>query len=202
MSNPTACIIVIGNEILSGRTQDKNIAYIASGLAATDTLVRALLRHEADAGDRHLPLLLWWALESHAEDGREELLALVAVPASWRAPTFRRELAERLGRRFTADQGPRRHYTLRQGVYSEWIIDRAPEHLRRNLEFCARLLEATPGPEEALLLAQGMARGLAGPRVTTPPPALLQAIDQALVKRKAGLVPGPMTQGLHPRPGH
>jgi putative membrane-bound dehydrogenase-like protein len=142
-------------------------------------VVRALLRHEADAGDRHLPLLLWWALESHAEDGREELLALVADPASWRAPTFRRELAERLGRRFTADQGPRRHYTLRQGVYSEWIIDRAPEHLRRNLEFCARLLEATPGPEEALLLAQGMARGLAGPRVTTPPPALLQAIVAA-----------------------
>jgi putative membrane-bound dehydrogenase-like protein len=135
-------------------------------------VVRALLQHEADAGDRHLPLLRWWALESHAEDGREELLGLVADPANWRAPTFRRELAERLGRRFTADQGPRRHYTLRQGVYSEWIIDRAPEHLRRNLEFCARLLAAAPGPDEASLLAQGMARGLSGPRVSGPPPAL------------------------------
>ena len=103
----------------------------------------------------------------------------MADPASWRAPTFRAELAERLGRRFTADQGPRRHYTLRQGVYSDWIIDRAPEHLRRNLEFCARLLEAAPGPEEALLLARGMARGLAGPRVPAPPPALLQAIVAA-----------------------
>ncbi len=28
----TACLIIIGNEILSGRTQDKNIQYIASGL--------------------------------------------------------------------------------------------------------------------------------------------------------------------------
>ena len=28
----TACVIVIGNEILSGRTQDKNLAYIAKGL--------------------------------------------------------------------------------------------------------------------------------------------------------------------------
>ena len=145
-------------------------------------VVRALLRHEADAADRHLPLLLWWALESHAEDGREDLLGLVADPASWRAPTFRRELAERLGRRFTADQGPRRHYTLRQGVYSEWIIDRAPEHLRRNLEFCARLLAAAPGPEEASLLAQGMARGLAGPRVPNPPPALLEAVASAWSK--------------------
>ncbi len=30
---PTACMIVIGNEILSGRTQDKNLAWIAKQLA-------------------------------------------------------------------------------------------------------------------------------------------------------------------------
>jgi len=29
---PMACLIIIGNEILSGRTQDKNIQFIASGL--------------------------------------------------------------------------------------------------------------------------------------------------------------------------
>ena len=27
-----ACLILIGNELLSGRTQDKNMAYIANGL--------------------------------------------------------------------------------------------------------------------------------------------------------------------------
>jgi len=32
MQAPTACLIIIGNEILSGRTQDKNLAYIASEL--------------------------------------------------------------------------------------------------------------------------------------------------------------------------
>ncbi|MCL6608281.1 MAG: competence/damage-inducible protein A, partial [Geminicoccaceae bacterium] len=26
---PTACLVIIGNEILSGRTQDANLAYIA-----------------------------------------------------------------------------------------------------------------------------------------------------------------------------
>jgi len=31
-SNPTACLIVIGNEILSGRTQDKNVAWLAREL--------------------------------------------------------------------------------------------------------------------------------------------------------------------------
>ena len=32
MANPTACLIVIGNEVLSGRTQDLNIKYLATGL--------------------------------------------------------------------------------------------------------------------------------------------------------------------------
>jgi molybdenum cofactor synthesis domain-containing protein len=31
--SPTACMIIIGNEILSGRTQDKNLAWIAKELA-------------------------------------------------------------------------------------------------------------------------------------------------------------------------
>lgn len=33
MQTPNACLIVIGNEILSGRTQDENIRFTASGLA-------------------------------------------------------------------------------------------------------------------------------------------------------------------------
>src|ERR1700709_2523095 len=28
----TACVLIIGNEILSGRTQDENLAYLATGL--------------------------------------------------------------------------------------------------------------------------------------------------------------------------
>jgi len=32
MSNPTACLIIIGNEILSGRTIDKNLAWLAEHL--------------------------------------------------------------------------------------------------------------------------------------------------------------------------
>ncbi len=32
MPNPTACLLVIGNEVLSGRTQDLNIKFIATGL--------------------------------------------------------------------------------------------------------------------------------------------------------------------------
>ncbi len=32
MTNPTACVVVIGNEVLSGRTQDANINFLAKGL--------------------------------------------------------------------------------------------------------------------------------------------------------------------------
>src|ERR1700753_28482 len=32
MTNPTACLLVIGNEVLSGRTQDANIRFLALGL--------------------------------------------------------------------------------------------------------------------------------------------------------------------------
>ena len=33
-TNPTACLLVIGNEVLSGRTQDLNIRFLATGLGA------------------------------------------------------------------------------------------------------------------------------------------------------------------------
>jgi molybdenum cofactor synthesis domain-containing protein len=36
----TACVIIIGNEILSGRTQDENLAYIAKGLAQVGVVLR------------------------------------------------------------------------------------------------------------------------------------------------------------------
>jgi molybdenum cofactor synthesis domain-containing protein len=34
MTNPTACLLIIGNEVLSGRTQDANLQYIARRLGA------------------------------------------------------------------------------------------------------------------------------------------------------------------------
>jgi molybdenum cofactor synthesis domain-containing protein len=36
----TACVIIIGNEILSGRTQDANLAYIAKGLNEVGVVLR------------------------------------------------------------------------------------------------------------------------------------------------------------------
>ncbi len=139
-------------------------------------IVRALLTREEDATDKHLPLLIWWAIESQADTGREELLALIKDPAVWKSSVFRTQIAGRIGKRYTADQGPRKYYTLKQGVYSEWLIDRAPEHLRRNLEFGGRLLAAAPGKEEAALLLAGMGEGLTGPQVESAPRILRETV--------------------------
>jgi molybdopterin-biosynthesis enzyme MoeA-like protein len=38
--NPTACILVIGNEVLSGRTQDANIRFLAQRLGDIGIPVR------------------------------------------------------------------------------------------------------------------------------------------------------------------
>jgi molybdenum cofactor synthesis domain-containing protein len=39
-ANPTACIVVIGNEVLSGRTQDMNVQFLATRLGAAGIPVR------------------------------------------------------------------------------------------------------------------------------------------------------------------
>ncbi len=141
-------------------------------------IVRALLAHDIDAADKHLPLLLWWALENTVDTGRDDVLALVRDPAVWRTKMFSTHLAERLAQRITADQGPRKYFTLKQGTYSEWIIERAPEHLARNLAFAARLLEAAPDAAATTRLINGFARGLTGAVVDEVPPALRRAVDR------------------------
>lgn len=132
-------------------------------------VIRQLLAHDEDATDKHIPLLIWWAIEAKAHSGREELIALVSDPAVWQSKIFSAHLADRIGMRYTADQGPRKYYNLKHGVYSEWKVERAPEYLSRNLTMCARLLEATPAPAQADALLAGMARGLTGPPVEVVP---------------------------------
>jgi len=153
-------------------------------------IIRGLLGRDEDLADKHLPLLIWWAIESQADSGREELLAMVKDPAVWKSRIFRTQIAGRLGRRYTADQGPRKHYTLHQGVYSDWLIDRAPEYLQRNLELCGRMLAAVPSPAEAEILLAGMAEGLTGPRVDSVPRILREAMARSWSspQRSASLV--------------
>lgn len=151
-------------------------------------IIRGLLARDEDATDKHLPLLIWWAIESQADTGREELLAMLGDPEVWKTKIFSGYIAERLGRRYTADQGPRKYYTLKQGSYSDWQIERAPEYLSRNLGLCARLLAAAPDARSRDLLVAGMAAGLTGRTVEDVPAAMKATVDE-LWKSRPRTVP-------------
>lgn len=146
-------------------------------------IIRQLLAHDEDVGDLHIPLLIWWAIENKLDTGREELMALVHDPAVWKMKIFSKFIAERVGMRLTADQGPNKYYTLKQGVYSGWLIERWPPHLRRNLEAGARLLQAAPGDADADLLVAGMAAGLTGRPVESVPPNLKDLVGRLWTSR-------------------
>ncbi len=62
--------------------------------------VRRLLKYDEDFTDPHIPLLIWWAIEAHAEEGRKEIEALAADPETWKSKIFREVIAERLCRRY------------------------------------------------------------------------------------------------------
>jgi putative membrane-bound dehydrogenase-like protein len=141
-------------------------------------IIRELLAHDEDVDDRHIPLLIWWAIESKANTGREEIVALVKDPAIWKTKIFAKYIAERVGMRYTADQGPNQYYVLKQGVYTGWQIDRFPEYLNRNLDLCARLLSAAPSPENSDRIVAGMAEGLVGGEVAGAPKSLKAIVGQ------------------------
>ena len=119
------------------RTQ---LASTARRLLASDALpiIRELLLRSEDAGDKHQPLLIWWALESKCGAARDAVLAMLDDRSLWRAPIFQRMIASRLGQRFAA------------------------ERTDRGLEICAVLLALAPDAESRLRLAEGMDAGLQG----------------------------------------
>jgi cytochrome c5 len=141
-------------------------------------ILRQLFTREEDADDLHIPLLIWWAIESKLDTGREELIALAGDPSVWQSTVFSTHIVPRIGRRYAADQGLNRHYTLKEGAYSAWYIDRSTPHLRRNLESCDRLLRVAPTPADADLLLAGMAEGLAGPPVDAVPKSLQARVEE------------------------
>ncbi len=116
------------------------LACSAKRLPARDALpiVRALLARSEDAGDIHLPLLIWWALEAKATTDPEAVLALFQDRAVWELPIARATVVERLMRRFAA------------------------AGTRQDLTRCARLLALAPSPDHIKRLMDGFEAAYAG----------------------------------------
>ncbi len=116
-------------------------------------IIRNLLGRGEDAGDLHMPLMDWWALEAHAEDGRELVVRMVADPATWKLPLFREEMATRLMRRYAMAGGD------------------------ANYQTCADLLAAAPDDDASKRLMTGLQLAFEGAPIPELPPALTKAMD-------------------------
>ena len=115
-------------------------------------LVSALASRDEDADDAYIPLLLWFALESHVTIDREAVVGFVKDPAVWDRPLVQQHLLPRLMRRF------------------------ATEGRRADLLVCAQLLRLAPTPAHTVPLMKGFEEAYRGRELAGLPDALLQAM--------------------------
>lgn len=115
-------------------------------------IIKALLRRDADAGDPHLPSLVWWALESKAEMHREDVLALFQDRDIWQGELAAEFVIPRLMRRY------------------------ATAGTRRDLLSCARLFELAPSEGERRLLIEPFEASITGRALGAVPVALAEQL--------------------------
>jgi putative membrane-bound dehydrogenase-like protein len=91
-------------EVDPSATVRAQLASTARRLPGRDGLpiVEALLRRGADGGDPHIPLLIWWAIESRAMADTDRLLGVLGQRWSWEDPVAREDTLK-LIRRYAAD---------------------------------------------------------------------------------------------------
>src|SRR5262245_42848108 len=143
-------------------------------------IIRELLLRGEDVADLHIPLLLWWALESKLSSDLAETMKLLESRELWESPLFKKHIAQRLGRRFTTERGDRFSYTLKEAEYSSWFPEYNPERCRMSFRVCSQLLDLAPTPEMKDQLVLGMEEGLRGQEVELDPSPLQKKISQML----------------------
>ncbi|MBI3465177.1 MAG: c-type cytochrome, partial [Planctomycetes bacterium] len=121
---------------------------VAAGLP----VVRGLLTHGEDSADIHVPLLLWWAIESKAESDRAAVLAMFEDSTTWELPMVQNHVEERLMRRYAAS-----------GTQADLAV-------------CAKLLRLAPGPEHVGRLMKGFETEFAGRALANLPDELALAL--------------------------
>ncbi len=140
------------------------------------SIVRAMLRRDADADDPRLPLLLWWAIESKAASDRDAVLALFSESPLWDTALLKQHLLERIMRRY------------------------AQAGTRQDLLTCAKLLDLAPTNEHAKILAAGFEAAFKGRAVSGLPQELVDALTKrhvaSLALRLRQGEPGALAEGL------
>jgi len=115
-------------------------------------IVRQLLTHGEDDQDPHIPLLLWWAIESKAGDNVDAVLGLFQEKAFWSLPLVEEHLLDKIIRRY------------------------ALAGTRRDLLACATLLSRAPDPRHQKILIDGFETAYSGRSLSNLPDELVAAI--------------------------
>lgn len=115
-------------------------------------ILRALAHRDEDAKDPHIPLLIWWGIESKATSDRELVLELFNTPESWKRPILRDTVMGRLAQRYAAEPTP------------------------ENLAALTKLLETAPGVAEKKIVLDGINAAFAGRSIRGLPKELAAAM--------------------------
>ena len=114
-----------------------------------------LLRHDEDIEDPHVPLLIWWAIESKCETESDSVLAVLRDSHLWGLPLMEKHVLTRLMRRF------------------------AQAGSRNDLLASARLLQLAPDEQKTQLLMEGFELAFQGRSLAGMPSELSQALLKA-----------------------
>lgn len=117
-------------------------------------IVRGLLARSEDVDDVHLPLLLWWAIESKTAGDRDAVLSLFSEAEVWQFAVVKKHLLHRLMRRYAA------------------------AGTRKDLVTCATLLNLAPGDEQRKALMNGFEEAFHGRPLAGLPDELVQAMSK------------------------
>lgn len=118
-------------------------------------VVTQLLQHEQDLADPHMPLMLWWAVEAHAEEFAE-IEKTFSNPEVWSLELTQTAITTRLMQRYAAAGTP------------------------EDLQYCARLVEIAPDDKSRELLLMGLNKAFQGRTVPPLPVSLEKALADYL----------------------
>jgi putative heme-binding domain-containing protein len=122
-------------------------------------IVEQLVKHDEDADDPNIPLLLWWSVEDKAISDTALVLQLVEGAETWQRPIVRQFLIARLARRFAAEGTP------------------------AGFAACAQLLRYAPDEGGVDLVVQGFVQALSGRCLQSVPADLASSLELLLQRR-------------------
>lgn len=126
------------------------------------TILRGLLDYFDKEKDDHLPLLVWWAMESKAEKARDDVLGFFTDKDVWSHKITRSTLATNLAKRYALAGG------------------------ETNLQSCAKLVSLAPNDETRGFVIAGIASAFEGAEMPKLPDSLAAALNDYLKKQSGG----------------